>query len=101
MRFDMNKKVRSSPTQFPKSADLVPAKLLPFVAALDADRTVRPPTESRVVPFITKKTYELRKWTLGWCAYRQRLRDAELRQEAERLATRDDDESNGPNEGDQ
>jgi hypothetical protein len=75
----MNKKVRSSQTQLPKSADLVPGKLLPFVVALDAGHTVRPPTESRVVPFITKKAYELRKWTLGWCAYRQRLRDAELR----------------------
>jgi hypothetical protein len=101
MRFDMNKKVRSTATtQFPKSADLATAKLLPFVVALDAARRVQPPTESRVVPFITKETYNLRKWTRGWCAYRQRLRDAELRAQAERLAARDD-EQNGPSEDDQ
>ena len=87
--------------QSPNSDDLVRAKLLPFVVALDAGRRVREPSEPSVLPFITKETYLLRRFTLGWCAYRQRLRDAELRQEAERLVRRADDNPNGPSEGNQ
>jgi hypothetical protein len=91
------KKSPPPPPTSPSTDNLVPAKLLPFV--VDAGRRVRPLTECRVLPFITKQTYDLRKWTLGWCAYRQILADQKKREQAERMAELGHSEPNGPGDG--
>jgi hypothetical protein len=102
MWFDMRtKKSPPRPAQSPKSDASFRAKLLPFMVALDADRRVRPPSESRLLLFTTRDTYNLRKWTVGLCGYQEIVRNEEQRRLAELQGNRRGDNLNGPNDHDQ